>query len=51
MLKNALEKICDDYEYTIIDCPPSLGLLTINVLTVADSIIVPLQCEFLLWRG
>ncbi|MDR2831571.1 MAG: ParA family protein [Rickettsiales bacterium] len=51
VLKSALEKICNNYEYIIIDCPPSLGLLTINALTAADSIIVPLQCEFFALEG
>jgi chromosome partitioning protein len=51
VLKSALEKIRDSYEYIIIDCPPSLGLLTINALTAADSIIVPLQCEFFALEG
>ncbi|WCR54300.1 MAG: Chromosome partitioning protein ParA [Wolbachia endosymbiont of Ctenocephalides orientis wCori] len=51
VLKGALEKIYDNYEYIIIDCPPSLGLLTINALTAAHSIIVPLQCEFFALEG
>lgn len=51
VLKDTLEKVRNNYEYIIIDCPPSLGLLTINALTAADSIIVPLQCEFFALEG
>lgn len=50
-LKKALEKICDVYKYIIIDCPPSLGLLTINSLTAADGVIIPLQCEYYALEG
>jgi chromosome partitioning protein len=50
-LKTALDQIHDDYEYIIIDCPPSLGLLTINTLTAADSIIIPIQCEYYAMEG
>ncbi|MFO7765323.1 MAG: AAA family ATPase [Pelovirga sp.] len=50
-LRRALEEIRSDYEYIIIDCPPSLGLLTINSLTAADSVLVPLQCEFYAMEG
>lgn len=50
-LKNALETIRSDYEYIIIDCPPSLGLLTINALTAADSVIIPIQCEYYALEG
>ncbi|MBN3038747.1 MAG: ParA family protein [Candidatus Omnitrophica bacterium] len=45
-LKKALENIKDNFDLIIIDCPPSLGLLTINALTAADSIIIPIQCEY-----
>lgn len=45
-LKRAIDKIKYDYDYVIIDCPPSLGLLTINSLTAANSVLVPIQCEF-----
>ncbi|WP_410543355.1 AAA family ATPase [Wolbachia endosymbiont of Mansonella ozzardi] len=51
VLKSALEKIRDNYEYIIIDCSLLLGLLTINALAAADSIIVPLQCEFFALEG
>ena len=50
-LKEALEDIQKDYHYIIIDCPPSLGLLTINAMTSADSFIVPLQCEYFALEG
>jgi len=45
-LKTLLSKIKDRYDYIIIDCPPSLGLLTLNGLTAADSLLVPIQCEY-----
>ena len=51
MLKQAIEKIKDDYEFIIIDCSPSLGLITINSLTAADSVIVPVQCEYFALEG
>ena len=50
-LKKALEGIRGDYAYVIIDCPPSLGLLTLNALTAADSVIVPIQCEYYALEG
>jgi len=50
-LKGALEEIRLHYEYIIIDCPPSLGLLTINSLAAADAVLVPLQCEFYAMEG
>ena len=50
-LKTALSQIGDDYQYVIIDCPPSLGLLTINTLTAANSIIIPIQCEYYAMEG
>ena len=46
ILKNILAEVKDKYDYIIIDCPPSLGLLTINGLTAADSLLVPIQCEY-----
>lgn len=51
MLKKALEGIKDEYQYVFIDCPPSLGLLTINALTAADSVLIPIQCEYYALEG
>lgn len=50
-LKRALDKVKYRYDYIIIDCPPSLGLLTINSLTAANSVLVPIQCEFYALEG
>ncbi len=50
-LKNALATIVEDYDYIVIDCPPSLGLLTINTLTAAHSVIIPIQCEYYALEG
>lgn len=50
-LTHAMAKIRDEYEYIIMDCPPSLGLLTLNALTVADAVLIPLQCEFYAMEG
>lgn len=51
ILKEILENIRDDYDYILIDCPPSLNLITINALTASDSILVPLQCEYYALEG
>lgn len=51
ILKNALDKVRDDYDYIFIDCPPSLGLLTINAWVASDSVIIPLQSEYYAMEG
>jgi chromosome partitioning protein len=50
-LKRAVDKIKADYHYVFVDCPPSLGLLTVNTLTAADTVIVPIQCEYYALEG
>ena len=50
-LRRVLEEVRDRYDYIIIDCPPSLGLLTINALTAADTVLVPIQCEYYALEG
>jgi chromosome partitioning protein len=50
-LKKALDRIKSDFDYIFIDCPPSLGLLTINSLTAVDSVLIPIQCEFYALEG
>jgi chromosome partitioning protein len=51
MLKQTLESVTDKYDYIIIDCAPSLGLLTLNALTAADSVVIPIQCEYFALEG
>ncbi|WP_379968841.1 ParA family protein [Epilithonimonas sp. UC225_85] len=51
MMREALKSIKDQYDYIIIDCAPSLGLITINALTAADSVIIPIQCEYFALEG
>ncbi len=51
ILKKALESLSDEYDNIIIDCPPSLGLLTINALTAANQVLIPMQCEFYALEG
>jgi chromosome partitioning protein len=51
MLKRALQKVKADYDFIIIDCSPSLGLITVNALTASDSVIVPVQCEYFALEG
>jgi chromosome partitioning protein len=50
-LRNALEAIRDQYDFVLIDCPPSLGLITLNVLTAADGVLIPIQCEYYALEG
>jgi chromosome partitioning protein len=51
VLRRALADVCDDYEFILVDCPPSLGLLTLNTLTAADSVLIPIQCEYFALEG
>jgi chromosome partitioning protein len=51
ILKTALQQIKDEYDYIFMDCPPSLGLITLNALTAADKILVPIQCEYYALEG
>lgn len=51
IIKNEIEKVKDNYDFVIIDCPPALSMLTINAMTTADSILVPIQCEYYALEG
>ena len=51
MLKEALQDIKEDYDFVVIDCAPSLGLITVNALTSADSVVIPIQCEYYALEG
>lgn len=51
VMKNSIEKIKDNYDFVIIDCPPSLSMLTVNALTTADTVLVPIQCEYYALEG
>ncbi len=51
MLKKVVEKVRDQYDYVLIDCSPSLGLITVNALTASDSVIIPVQCEYFALEG
>jgi len=51
VLRHVIEKIRDDYDFILIDCSPSLGLITVNALTAADSVIIPVQCEYFALEG
>jgi chromosome partitioning protein len=51
MMRNALAKVRDDYDFIIIDCSPSLGLVTVNALSASDSVVVPVQCEYFALEG
>ena len=51
ILRNAIDQVKDQYDFVIIDCPPSLSMLTINAMTTADSVIVPIQCEYFALEG
>ena len=51
IIRNAIGAIKDQYDFIIIDCPPSLSMLTINAMTTADSVLVPIQCEYYALEG
>ena len=51
VLKNAIDTIKDDFDFIMVDCPPSLGLLTINSLSASNTVLIPIQCEFYALEG
>lgn len=51
IVRNHLKKVKDNYDFILIDCPPSLGLITVNVLTASDSVLIPIQCEYFALEG
>jgi len=51
VMRRALQEVRDDYQYIVIDCPPSLGLVTLNMLAAADSVVIPIQCEYYALEG
>ena len=51
IIRNEVEKVKDDYDFVIIDCPPALSMLTINAMTTANSVLVPIQCEYYALEG
>ena len=51
ILKKAINEVKDEYDYIFVDCPPSLGMLTINCLTAVDSVLIPIQCEYYALEG
>ena len=51
IIRNAVQPIKDDYDYILIDCPPSLGILTTNALAAANSVLIPVQCEYYALEG
>jgi chromosome partitioning protein len=50
-MRRALDRVRDRYDYILIDCPPSLGLITVNMLAAADAVVIPLQCEYYALEG